>query len=654
MRRLAFVPLLFAVACSGGDDDETPKPDRDGGVEEIRDAGENTARDGSVRDGGDGTRDGGDETRDGGDGVGPQGCLNVSGDADLSFDIVPSEQASITLTMNGMDPPAATRQRGLFRFTNEVWQGGAGGPVMSMSGPVVSDIDLIPGPHAVQFVSGSCEPPDDTPYCQNIRRSMMLTAGAQTIDYEYGPLDISLSVDGGGPLPEQMTPRGRLSFSSQDPTISFTRSFEIPGTGVAQLRTGAYSADYDAFISLFTFPCNDTVVCGAGPIGSVTVHPLSSAVTIDLTTAIVQGTVTQDGGPFGMNAIGPGQLIFVPSEGGGSANIDLENDGTYRLRLLTGTYDVRFAGFEDGSGNTPVNEAIVLAEDLVINANGTFDFDLTTVDVDISLTSNGGPIPMGTEEGELILRTADGNYSAGIPVAALIAGSWARKIVAGRYDIEWFTAGCDTDVPCTSYPVMTDVDFTTDRMLVVDLVSHPVTIALTANGAPIADSTGSRGTVSISRVDETGAEGRDVAATGPAGVSTRLAPGTYAVFWTPPFDDRCRDGDLGPVPCNLTSLGEIEVTGPTDVTLDIASVLVRGVVNIGGTPLAPPMGIEPFLTLGSELTGGYPSNVAADGTFEVRVPPGDYSVTYGPNGWCDGRTVDAPRPCASQRIHVCP
>ncbi len=638
-----FALLALLAACSGDDDDAPtrdagtraadagPTPDRDAGPAPDRDAG----------------------PADGGAAEAPLGCLRADADGTVDFALRPSVEATVTLTMNGAEPPAATRsERGLFSVTNPVWGSGAALRVQTADGPVVLEGDVIEGAHVAGFVSGACEPPDDVPYCANGRTAVDLAEGANAVDLAYGPLDVTFTLDG-APFADadpNLLGRGDVAFIGSG-TNSFTRAFRIGPTGPARVATGAYFDTYDVVFES-RFLCESGVLCGGATVGAISVDATSSPQTIDLETALITGHVTKDGGAF-VDVGGPPAVIAFRAVGDSTAigSVRLDANGDYSIRLLRGRYDVEFAGFANGPppGN-PVSQGVVL-RDQDLTADRTLDFDVTTADVTLSVTKNGAPFA-GTDVGTIVLSNPDGEGAIFLDVPDLVT-AWARNVVAERYDAR-FIAGSDCDpdddLPCLSTFFARDVDLTTSGAVALDLESHLVTLDVTLAGAPLATQ-GARGQLTITPTDLTGQLVLALPPSGPTAVQTRLAPGTYAVQYAPPIS--CVDGALGAMPCGVLDLGTFEVAGATNEVFDIASVHLTGTVTIGETEVPVLPDAAPTLRFTTPDGNGFTATLATSGTYAIDLPPGTFSVAYAPGPLCVGRNVPAPRPCAGQVIHAC-
>jgi hypothetical protein len=638
--------LAGASACGGADDEGRP----DGGPTRA-DAGPTDA---APTDGGSDAGAGDLGRADGGGGL--PGCLEVEDDTSADFDLVGSQPVAFAFELNGETPPPASsgRERGLVTFRHQV-RGGVAGVPLPGSGPAEGVAEVVPGPHEVVFQSGSCEPPDATPYCQRLRGEIAVQPPSATWRAAFGAMELEITVDGAPPPELADVPRGFVSLRPVGEGPSFTRSFRLPDSGPAQVATGAFHGTYEG---TFIPTCIGDAICGEADFGPIEVAG-DVRRTIDLQSVEVTGTVTQNGAPIqSTGVVAPGSVSFHRPGGRlAVASVQLEQDGTYAVRLLAGRYDVYFDGIEGlGPTDAPIT-SVALTSGLEIEADRELDFDLSTREVRLSVTANGEPLSAAIDGGHLRIVDASGRGTTFVDLATL-RSAWTRQAITGTYRVEFappFECTSDLGIPCAGAVVASSVELEGD--IAFDLASREVTFGLAVNGSGLPDSTASRGRISVVPLDLDSSRfaSADLPATGALESSARLAPGRYAVSYSAPFgDDRCAAGELGPVPCGTTPLGEVEISETDRVALSLETARLTGRVSVDGRPLALPVDSGAQIAFAQGRNAFYPTVLAADGSYEIWLPPADYSVSYSPVRACEGDSVPAPRPCAGQTVRACP
>lgn len=651
-RAIGALVLVLSVGCSGGSDDDEPDSVRDGGRVE---------RDGGVHDAGPRTDAG---PRDGGPASGPDGsvttgCVQISGDRDVVFDLEESVTRTGALTSNAMDLPVAKGGRGLLFFSRPSSPERPFASIPAM-GASTYGLDLVPDRYDVDFVGTSCAI-DAPPFCGrfHLGRDLDFTEGGDT------PFEIPrVSIDGrvtleGATLPDSSPmSRGRLVFLTRN-TLGEPRqsAVDLGTSGDALYALEIPPGSYDvAFVGESlncehpTLPCNVALLAED--------VDLTSAQTLDfdLTTYVLSGTLTQNGGALAEAPFSRGRIVIEAREDLPSAIVEIAPAGpaTYSANVLAGTYTLRFRSLNGASIPTlPLGER-ALETDLEITASRTVDLDMETVRIGGIVRLDGALLPdvaPPTERGRIAFvdpLAPEGYAIADFSLLSTGPVIYDATLFAGTYDIVFSAIQCLPGLPCTNGAVDTSRAFTVDETYNVELSTRRVRGAVTVDGNPFPDANVFRGALTV--IGDRGSGTTPFPVTGDATFDVRVFPGDYAFVVEPPVPGTCVPGMAPGIPCTSTSYGEQTIVSDANMDFDIQTATFSGRVTVEGEPL--PMAGSRTLLLYAE--DGRVTQQAIDeaGMFSVLVSHGRYGVQYRPGTTCAG-AISGPRPCATQYLGRC-
>lgn len=392
----------------------------------------------------------------------------------------------------------------------------------------------------------------------------------------------------------------------------------------------------------------------------------SGALDVDLEPVEINGEVTVDGETMPDADEGRGQLVLREVDDRAATAIPLDDSGaaTFDVALEPGTYDVEFAAntslcASDPSTEVPCTGGIV-DEEVALTADGTYDVDIETVEVNGQVTVDGEQMPEGAaDRGTLVFRNDDGSAASTEPLGAGGEASYRMRLIAGNYQVEWAPgdAHCGAepagDVPCSGGVVNEEASLGSSGSLDVDLETADVTGEVTVEGDDLPDVGGERGQLSFAGPTGKPAVTRPLGTSGRATYEVTLLAGTYDIAWQPPAS-LCADDPTPGVPCVAGTLRDsIDLSASGDLDVDVPLVEVNGNASLDGGEM--PVGSDEAGALAFSLHGGgqletRPFDVVGDPEYRVSLIPGTYDVAWShPVSTC-AADDDLEIPCMSGAI----
>jgi hypothetical protein len=131
------------------------------------------------------------------------------------------------------------------------------------------------------------------------------------------------------------------------------------------------------------------------------------------------------------------------------------------------------------------------------------------------------------------------------------------------------------------------IPLTTDGVLDIDLKAIRVSGAVTLNGAPLPNATGSRGSIVFSERKSGKGLGMDLETTGPITYEVVIPPGVYDVRLEA-NPSLCLDDLPSPWPCvSGPILTELNLSTDGVLDIDIPAVWVQGSITLKGAQMPP-------------------------------------------------------------------
>lgn len=590
--------------------------------------------------------------------TGPLGCLEVDADRQVDFTLQASLPFDLSFLLNGATPPDGIAGRGAFSLVHPVW--GSGDVKQVPNGPLASArVYGIPGSHRVQFCGVGCIAPTTDPYCTCTETQIELTGAPVELGFDASPVELTLTLDG-QPWPEAPAIRGAGRVVLEPLPIGGGRVIlmDLPSVGPARVQVGAFPGTYRVTVQQGTSCWDTSTLCGNVDLGEIEVAGSSPVRrTFDLPSVIFEGRVTAQGAALsGQPGLPFGALVLTPLARTGLGNsVTLDETGSYRARILAGTYRLGYFGYQNPNGGTPRGRSVLL-DPLDLLADRTLDVDLNPDTVRLSATVKGAALSESTAGG-LNLLAADMTVMIGMPLSEFVNGRWSASLLEGTRHIEFRPPGnCDVNgnLPCQATILARDVD--PSQALTVDIVSHPVTFEVAVNGQALPDLPEGRGKILMWSLDTSQPYWGyyPLPATGPAVFGTRLSPGRYGLALQRISLQACREGALAPLPCaERVELGEVEISGPGHMTLALSTARVAGQVSVGQSAVVLSPGSSAKLVFRTQDGAEYDARLGPDGAYGVWLPRTSYEARYTPGTACEGPPPSDPRSCAPQVLHGC-
>ena len=362
---------------------------------------------------------------------------------------------------------------------------------------------------------------------------------------------------------------------------------------------------------------------GSGGAGSGGAPVTCTGPDLNIVTAQIAGTMKVAGKTVTAMGNDPGWLFLRP-KGGGDAQVASIADGSYKTRVITGTYDVLFMGLTPLTDpQLPVNGLALITEDVTIGGAGTSTVNL---DVPTGLVAgvfklNGAPTPL-LDSGRIYLSSANGN-GASIN-AGETSGAFSVRVVAGTYDLYYGGPSATSSLlPLTpSVRLASGITVSSAGTTTVDVDVPMVKVrgAITING--VAGSVSGSGEVRL----RSALGGPDVLldSTTAGTFNKPVAPGTYDVVY-----GQVSKGTAVPINRSGIVMKGVVIPAGTTATLnvDVPAVTVSGALTMNGASVAGTSGmgsVQLSTPEGDLVTLGSLSS----GTYSALVVPGTYDLYY--------------------------
>ena len=364
-------------------------------------------------------------------------------------------------------------------------------------------------------------------------------------------------------------------------------------------------------------------VSGSGGAGSGGAPVTCTGPDLNIVTAQIAGTMKVAGKTVTAMGNDPGWLFLRP-KGGGDAQVASIADGSYKTRVITGTYDVLFMGLTPLTDpQLPVNGLALITKDVTIGGAGTSTVNL---DVPTGLVAgvfklNGAPTPL-LDSGRIYLSSANGN-GASIN-AGETSGAFSVRVVTGTYDLYYGGPSATSSlVPLTpSVRLASGITVTPAGTTTVDADVPMVKVrgAITING--VAGSVSGSGEVRL----RSALGGPDfLLASNTVGTFNQpVVPGTYDVVY-----GQVSKGTAVPINRSGIVMKGVVIPVGTTATLnvDVPAVTVSGALTMNGASVAGTSGmgsVQLSTPEGDLVTLGSLSS----GTYSALVVPGTYDLYY--------------------------
>ena len=325
----------------------------------------------------------------------------------------------------------------------------------------------------------------------------------------------------------------------------------------------------------------------------------------------------------------PGWLVLRP-KGGGDAQVASIADGSYKTRVIAGTYDVFFVGLTPRTDPLiPANSSALITGDVTVGGAGT-----STLNLDVPMGQVAGVFKLGgsptsvLDSGRIsLVSTTAGGASIN---AGETTGAFSVRVVTGTYDLYYggpSPSGTSSSAPLTpGLRLASGVSVTSaaTTTLEVDVPVVRVRGAVTINGVSAAAS--GEGEVRL----RSALGGRDVlfASNTTAAFNLPVVPGTYDLVYAQVLKGTA-------LPVNRSAVfrkGVVIPAGPTvTLNVDVPAVTISGALTLNGASVAGTSG-----TGSVQLSTPDGDLVAlgslSAGTYSALVVPGTYDIYYSGQG----------------------
>lgn len=271
--------------------------------------------------------------------------------------------------------------------------------------------------------------------------------------------------------------------------------------------------------------------------------PTAGPLAINLVTTQVDRTFRVNGATVpDSSANGYGELTVRNTTTGDEVYWGLTYNATYRMQLISGTYDVYYEMTSSGTGTggvvtVPRNNSARVATAVSLTSSTPLDINVTAVRADRVFKVNGAVLTDTTVNGygALYLKSATGDdFSWGQSYQPSSPG----MIVAGTYDVVYELssagsgAGGAQTVPRNTAAIVADnVSITTTTPLNIDVATVTADRMFKVNGNVLTDTT-INGYGMLQLVNPSSGDEVDWGPTYDPSVPTRVIAGTYDVIYT--------------------------------------------------------------------------------------------------------------------------
>jgi len=367
---------------------------------------------------------------------------------------------------------------------------------------------------------------------------------------------------------------------------------------------------------------------GSGGAGSGGAPVTCTGPDLNIVTAQIAGTMKVAGQTVSAMGSDPGWLYLRP-KAGGDAQVASIADGSYKTRVIAGTYDVLFMGLTPRTDPLiPANGMALITADVTVGGAGisTLNLDVPTGRVS-GVFKLGGSTTSALDSGRIALVSTT---AGGVPInAGETSGAFSVRVVTGTYDLFYggSPSGTSPSAPLgPSVRLASGVSVTSaaTTTLEVDVPVVSVRGAMTINGVSGAAS----GEAEVRLRSALG--GRDLlfASNTTAAFNLPVVPGTYDLVYA-----QVSKGTA--LPANRSAIvmkGVVIPAGPTvTLNVDVPAVTISGALTLNGASVAGASGMG-LVQLSSPDGDLVALGSLSSGTYSALVVPGTYDIYYSGQG----------------------
>jgi hypothetical protein len=388
--------------------------------------------------------------------------LNNSGTLDVDLSVI---EVRGSVTVNGEQMGSANGDRGTISFV------GANGAAASSegfgaSGSADYSLSLMPGSYEVMWEGSQalCQTPPAPPVPCNsgkIRQIDLGTSGTLDIDVPRVAVNGAVTVNGES-VPAADPTSGTVTFrDGESGGLTAPIDWGSGGTYTVSLLAGTYDIVWAGSPQACQSGDLPMAPCNSGPVKNGIALNNNGSLNVDIPAVTVRGGITAKGGPIPNVSGSPGTLAFVGESAGTATYSDIDEGGTgsYELRLLADTYDVRWlanSSICDSNGDLPSLPCIggILQSGVGLSNSGTLDVDVPSIQVRGSVTQNGESMPEASaDRGSLQFKGIDGGKWSSSPFGTSGTPSYNLTLMPGRYTIS-HTGNADLCAPTSPSPTV--------------------------------------------------------------------------------------------------------------------------------------------------------------------------------------------------------
>jgi hypothetical protein len=266
------------------------------------------------------------------------------------------------------------------------------------------------------------------------------------------------------------TVRGRVTLNGAPVATSGAGAIAFGGAAVAIRADGSYSTivipgGYDVgYAPSNGCPASGTFPCNAGKLQTLGVVAGNNVLDVDLKVVNVSGHLTLNGAPPPSGAK-PTVTFTAPAEpattAGAGASVALHTDASYSVRLLAGTYDVRYGGAQCTRTELPMPcNGGLLKPGVSLRSSGALDLDIASVRIRGKVTSGGKAIASASADfGDLAFTAKTSSSRAAEPLDPIGPIDYEAHLLRGRYVVTYAPLdgsckdGATSLVPCAEVVV---------------------------------------------------------------------------------------------------------------------------------------------------------------------------------------------------------
>lgn len=330
----------------------------------------------------------------------------------------------------------------------------------------------------------------------------------QSVTFDLTPVVVKVSLTSDtGPLPDSEDSfRGHLVF--RDELTNTQYRFDVGASGPTAIEAGLFAGAYE-----ISFAGGGELPSSFPRSGLSLLAPFQrifggEELHYDLTPLPVSGTITLNGErmPDNPDGLPRGSVSFRDFETGKvyDFSVGASGDALYSGVVFAGTYDVSFKTNLVHQPGLPFGGNPRFRSRVLLDSDGSRDYDLSVVEVAGTVTSHGGDLPDSagaTTRGVVTFHDPPTGSSVQFDVGATGPASFSGLVYAGSYDVT-FDSSMDELVGLpsgASTRVADHMALTHDETLDFDVRPIEVRGSVTVNGARMPDSPGAetRGAVAL-------------------------------------------------------------------------------------------------------------------------------------------------------------